>query len=125
MSYITDLGGVPGSFLALPAVFSRGGTLLVPSSAINVVIWQAPFPCTVTNVRGYAVGAAGTTVNARKNSSLTHLASDLTLTSTGTWLDGGAVQNVSYSTGDEMEIMLTGIGGSPSEIAVQLDLTRP
>jgi len=108
-----------------PLTCSRGGTLLTPQSPINVVVWQAPFACTVTNVRGYAVGATGTTVNAQKNGSLPHLAADLTLGSTGSWLDGGAVQNTAYAIGDELEIMLTGIGGTPSQIAVQVDFTRP
>jgi hypothetical protein len=108
-----------------PLTFSRGGTILTPIAPINIVIWQAPFNCTVTNVRGYAVGATGTVINAQKNSSLTHLAANLTLSSTGTWLDGGAVQNTTYVSGDEMEMMLVSIGGSPSQIAVEIILTRP
>lgn len=108
-----------------PLTFSRGGTVKNPSSPDNSVVWQAPFACTVTNVRGFASGATGTTVNARKNGTLTHLASDLTLSSTGSFLDGGAVQNTAYAKDDYLEIMLTGIGGSPTQIVVQVDFTRP
>jgi hypothetical protein len=108
-----------------PLTFSRGGVLLTPSNPVNVIVWQAPFACTVTALRGYASGAIGTTINARKNGTLTHLASDLTLGSADTWLDGGSVQNTAYSTNDKMEIMLTGIGGAPTQVAVQVDFTRP
>jgi len=104
-------GGGTVTITLLPLAFARGGTLLTPSAPINV--------------RGYVVGATGSTVNARKNGTLTHLSSDLTLGSTGTWLDGGAVQNTAYVANDSMEIMLTGVGGSPTELAIQVDLTRP
>jgi hypothetical protein len=120
---------VIGSFLtsvlqiALP--FARGGTILTPSAPNNVIVWRAPFACTVTAVKGYVSGATGSTVNARKNGTLTHLASDLTLSSADAWMDGGAVQNTAYAIGDKMEIMLTGVGGSPTEAAVQIELTRP
>lgn len=120
---------VIGSFLtsvlqtSLP--FARGGTVLKPSAPVNVIVWRAPFSCTVTAVKGYTSGATGSTVNARLNGTLNHLSSDLTLGSADTWLDGGAVQNTAYVTGDKLEIMLTGIGGTPSELAVQVDFTRP
>lgn len=119
------MGGGATIVVQTPLTFSRGGTLLTPQSPANVVIWRAPFACTVTAVKGFAVGATGTTINARKNGASTHLASDLTLNATGIWIDGGAVQNMAYAIGDELEIMLTGIGGSPTQIAVQVDFTRP
>lgn len=111
--------------VVLPLTFSRGGTVLTPSGAVNIMIWRAPFSCTVTAVKGFASGATGTTVNARRNATSLHLASDLTIGSADTWLDGGAVQNTAYVSGDEMEIMLTGIGGTPTQVAVQVDFTRP
>lgn len=120
---------VIGSFLtsvlqiALP--FARGGTVLSPQNPINITVWRAPFPCTVTAVKGYTLDATGTTVNARINGASTHLATDLTISSAGSWLDGGAVQNMAYTTGDRLEIMLTSIVGGPSQIAVQVEYTRP
>ena len=108
----------------IPFTFARGGTLLTPQNPISVMVWRAPFACTVTAVKGFAKGATGTTINARKNEALTHLASDLTISSTDAWLDGGAVQNQSYLVGDELEIMLTGIGGSPTQVAVQVEYAR-
>jgi hypothetical protein len=40
-------------------------------------------------------------------------------------MDGGAVQNTGYSAGDKMEILVQSVAGSPTQIAVQVDLTRP
>ena len=105
-------------------LFGRGGTVLSPTVPINIIVWRAPFACTVNAVKGYVVGATGTTVNARKNGSLNHLSSNLSLGSTDTWLDGGAVQNTSYAIGDKMEIMITSVSGSPTEVAIQVELTR-
>lgn len=120
---------VIGTFLtsilqtALP--FARGGSILSPSAPVNVMVWRAPFACTVTNVRGYVVGSTGSTVNARRNGTDNHLSSDLTLGSTDTWLDGGSVQNVAYVAGDKLEIMFVSLSGSPSQVDIQVDFTRP
>lgn len=107
------------------AAFSRGGTVLTPTAAINVIVWRAPYACTVTAVKGYRVGGTGATVNARKNGASNHLASDLSLTSADTWMDGGAVQNTAYAAGDKLEIMVVTVAGSPTQVAVQVDYTRP
>jgi hypothetical protein len=96
-----------------------------PSGAANYIVWRAPFACTVTNVRGYRVGGTGATINARKNGSSNHLSSALSLTSADTWQDGGGVQNTSYSAGDKLEIMVVSVTGSPTQIAIQLDYSRP
>jgi hypothetical protein len=129
----THSGGVAGRFLretsatafAFEAIaFSRGGTMLDPV-AKNIIVWRAPFACTVTNVRGYRVGGTGATVNARKNGTLNHLAADLSLTSADSWMDGGAVQNAAYAAGDKLEIMIVSVAGTPTQVAVQVDYTRP
>ena len=104
---------------------SRGGTVLSPTGAINVIVWRAPYPCTVTNVRGYRVGGTGATINARRNGSSNHLSSDLSLSSADTWTDGGSVQNTAYAAGDKLEIMVASVTGSPTQVAIQVDFTRP
>lgn len=109
-------------------VFSRGGTYIDTAgitAAINIIVWRAPFACTVTAVKGYRVGGTGATINARKNGTDNHLASAVSLSSADTWTDGGSVQNTAYSAGDKMEIMIVSVTGSPTQIAVQIDLTRP
>lgn len=112
--------------LALAArEFSIGGTVLTPTVAINVIAWRAPFACTVVAVKGYRVGGSSCTVNARKNGSSNHLSSAISLSTADTWTDGGAVQNAAYAVGDKLEIMLVLVSGSPSQLAVQVDFTRP
>jgi hypothetical protein len=76
----------------------------------------------VTAVKGYRVGGTGATINARKNGTSTHLASNLSLASADIWTDGGSVQNASYAAGDKMEIMIVSVSGSPTQIAIQVDL---
>lgn len=109
-------------------IISRGGTIFNPdgiSAAVNIIVWRAPFACTVTNVRGYRVGGTGATINARRNGTSNHLASALSLTSADTWMDGGSVQNTAYAAGDKLEIMVVSATGSPTQVAVQVDFTRP
>jgi len=103
---------------------SKGGTFLDPDVR-NVIVWRAPFPCTVTNVRAYRVGGTGATINARKNGTLNHLSSALSLTSADTWQDGGAVSNTAYVAGDKLEIMFVTLAGTPTQVAIQVDYTRP
>jgi len=104
-------------------IVSRGGTVLSPTVAINVIVWRAPFACTVTNVRGYRVGGTGATINARLNGVSNHLAAALSLTSADVWMDGGAVQNTAYVAGDKLEIMVVTVAGTPTQIAIQVDFT--
>lgn len=121
--FLRETGATTFVFEAIPT--SKGGTVLSPAAAINVIIWRAPFACTVTNVRGYRVGGTGATINARRNGASNHLASDLSLTSADTWMDGGAVSNTAYVAGDKLEIMVVSITGSPTQVAIQVDFTRP
>ena len=110
---------------AIARPFTLGGTLLSPTAAINVIVWRARFSCTVTHVRGYRVGGSAATINARRNGVDNHLATNLSLTSADTWLDGGAVQNTAYAEGDRMEIMLVTLAGGPDQIDIQVDFSRP
>lgn len=104
---------------------TRGGTILNPSVAINVIVWYAAYACTVTHVLGYVSGATGSVINARRNGTLSLLVSNLTLGSADTWMDGGAVQNAAISIGDKLEIMVISVSGAPTEIAVEIQCTIP
>lgn len=110
---------------ASSVVISRGATVLNPAAAVNVIVWRAPFSCTVTNVRGYRVGGTAATINARRNGSSNHLATALSLTSADSWMDGGTVNNTAYVSGDKLEIMVVSVTGSPTQVAVQVDFTKP
>lgn len=106
---------------------AHGGVLVNPNgitATINVIAWQAPYACTVVAVRGYRVGGTSASINARLNGTNNHLSSALSLTSADTWIDGGAVQNTAYAAGDKLEIMLTAVGGSPTQIGVQVVFVR-
>ena len=89
-----------------------------------MIVWRAPYTCTVTAVKGYRVGGTGATINARRNGAYNHLSSDLSLTSADIWMDGGAVQNTAYVAGDKLEIMIVSLTGNPTQIAVQVDFTK-
>lgn len=108
-------------------IVSRGGTLFASGGLTtggNIIVWRAPYSCTVTNVRGFRSGGSGATVNARRNGSATFLASNLSLTSADDWLDGGAVQNTALVAGDEVEMQVVTVTGSPTQVAVQIDMVR-
>lgn len=111
----------------LDPVISRGGTAVASaglSAGGNFHVWVAPYDCEVIAVKGIRSGGTGATINARRNGSSDHLASALSLTSADTWLDGGAVQNVAYTTGDRLEIMVVTVAGSPTQVGVQVDFRR-
>lgn len=101
----------------------RGVTLLTPS-VIDIVAWRAPYACTVTGVRGYRVGGTGLTVNARKNGTLAHLVTDLSLTLASTWMMSLSVEDVFYAAGDTLEIQIKTVTGVVSQVAVLVELTR-
>jgi hypothetical protein len=103
---------------------SVGGVLLSPAAAINVMVWRAPWACTVTNVRGHRVGGSAASINARKNQASNLLASNLSLATADVWTDGGAVQNASFAAGDDLEVMLISLTGA-TQVAIQVDFTRP
>ena len=116
---IRDSGGAVSG-----ALVQRGGTILTPTGAVDAIVWRASFACLVLAVRGYRSGGTGATINARRNGSGDHLSSDLSLTSANTWMDGGPVQNGTYMIGDKLEIRIRSVGGTPSQVGVQVDLRR-
>lgn len=94
------------------------------TGAINVPVWiYVTKACTVVNVRGYRVGGTGATINARRNGSENFLASNLSLTSADTQMDGGAVQNAALAVGDKVEVMLVSVTGTVTEVIIEIDLT--
>ena len=109
------------------ATFSRGGTLVNAVdglAAMNVVVWIAPYACTVVAVKGYKVGGTNAVINARLNGASNHLSSNLTVSSDSTWTDGGTVQNATYAAGDKLEIMIVSVSGTVTQVSVQVNFTR-
>lgn len=135
LGYVPDPGVTPGDTRYLRedaqwveagvgGLFQRSAAYVNPSGALAVVAWRSPYDCTVLNVRGFRVGGTGATVNARKNGASNHLASDLSLSSAGTWMDGGAVQNATYAAGDYLEFLLQSVAGPPTQAVIQVDFRR-
>jgi hypothetical protein len=112
---------------AATASFSKGAAFLDPAgvAVATVAAWRAPFACTVTNIRGYRVGGTGATINAYKNTTGSPLRSSaLSVSSTSTWVDGGAVQNTAFPVGTTLLVAVISVTGSPTQISVQVDFTR-
>ncbi len=101
-----------------------GVTVYNPIEGINLVVWYAPFACTVTHVRGYRVGGSAAGINARRNHSgyLNHLSSTLALAE-DVWTDDSGVQNTSYAIGDWLEVMIVSQTGNPTQVVVQVEFT--
>jgi hypothetical protein len=102
-------------------IFSKTATILSPTGADDFFAWAAPYGCTVVSVKGFREGGTGATINARKNGSAEHLASDLSLTSADTVMDGGAVQNTTYAEDDWLEVLIQSVSGSPTKISIQVN----
>lgn len=106
--------------------FSVGITLIGAAPANgNYMVWRAPFPCTLTNVRSHFKGGANCVVNARRNQTSNGLSSNFTNSTADAWGDGGSVQNTAYAAGDDLELMLVSTSGAVTEVCIQCDFTRP
>lgn len=117
-------GGVTTPSLTLPATattVSKSLVITAPAGAVSYVVWRAPKACTVVAVRGYRVGGTGATVNAQKNAS-DLLATDLSLSTAGTWLSGPSVQNAVFAAGDSLTVAIRSVTGSPTAVTIQVDL---
>lgn len=114
-----------GTFAYEAIAFSAGATVLSPASSQTIMVWRAPFACTVTNVRSHFKGGTSIVVNARRNQSSNHLSSNHTNSTADAWGDGGSVQNTAYAAGDDLEIMIVTVNGAVTEASIQVDFTRP
>ena len=106
---------------SLPTV---GGTVLSPGVTGNLVVWRAPFACTVTRLWGFIDGSTGSTINALHNFS--NMFNTLTLGTADTWIDGGApTSGASFAVGDNLGFQVLSVSGSPNFISFQVNFTRP
>ena len=106
--------------------FSRGGTLYKSDGLAtgSFVVWRAPFACTATKISAYRADGTAATINAKKNSS-DLLSGDLSLTNATTWYSSSTLQNASFAIDDRLEIEIASVSGSPTQIIIQVDFTRP
>lgn len=107
-------------------IFERGGTMFNAAgitAGANIIVWEAVEPSNVTYFKGYRVGGTGATINARKNGASNHLAVALSLAVADVWTPGSPLQNVSYVTGDKLEIMLVSVTANPTQVAIVVGLS--
>jgi len=113
------------SYYTLPKqqVFSKGGAILSPIPQ-TIVIWRAPFACTVTAVRGYQDTGTGSVITAYDGAT-DLLSTDIAISSAATWQDGGSLAQTAVSAGDSIAIKVVSVSGSPNYLVIQVELTQP
>jgi hypothetical protein len=104
-------------------VFSKGAAISSPT-AQTIVIWRAQFPCTVTAVKGYQDTGTGSVVTAY-DGTMDLLSTDITISSSATWQDGGSLAKTTVSAGDSIAIKVVSVSGSPNYLVVQVEMTQP
>lgn len=107
----------------IPLIETKGGVFLDPTGAEDVVVWRAPFACTVIKIQGNQVGGTSSAVNARKNGTDALLAADLAVTA-GSWSSTSTIQNASFAVDDSLEIRLISLVGTPTTITIQVECAR-
>lgn len=124
------LGGLIGSdgvnVVELPPpTFTKPGVMVGPTAPVDIVVWRAPWSCTLASFRAYQLAGGSVNVNARRNGTAEHLAADLNVPPAA-WTTAGAVQNTTYVAGDSLEFRLKApLVGLPIEVAFLLEFTRP
>lgn len=113
-------GGSSGS--SVSGIESKSAAVLSPTGAVDVIIWRAPFACTVTKIQAYTVGGTSTNVNALKNASAL-LASDLVSTA-GSWVSTTTIQNASVSINDSITLQIISVSGTPTATTIQIECTQ-
>ena len=107
--------------------FTVGGVLKTPTAADDVLIWTAPFACSLTAVKAWQDTGTGSVINAFRGSlasPTTFLTANYTLLAADTTEDGGATQNTTVASDTKVYIRLVSVSGSPNEVGIQLHLTR-
>jgi len=113
------------SYYSLPKqqAFSKGGAILSPV-AQTIVIWQAPFACTVTAVKGYQDAGTGSVITAYDGFT-DLLSTDITISSAATWQNGGSLAMTGVLPGDSIAIKVVSVSGSPNYLVIQVEMTQP
>jgi hypothetical protein len=93
------------------------------TSAPGVVyVKEARYKCTVINAYARRTGGTGATVNARRAGADIRSA-DLSLTTTS-WTGFGTLQNTSFTDGQDFDIEIATVAGSPTQIVIYLVVRR-
>jgi hypothetical protein len=114
--------GCPSSGSSSSEIITKGGVFLAPSGASDIVVWRAPYACTVSKIQVFTVGGTSATINAMKGAS-DLLASDL-VGSAGTWNSSTTIQNASFAVDDALTVQIISLSGSPTAVTIQVECTR-
>ena len=112
------------SYYTIPKthLFRKGAVIQSPVPQ-KIAIWRAPYPCTVTAIKGYQDSGTGSVITVYDGST-DLLLTDMTISQAGTWQDGGALAKTSLLAGDSIVIRIVTVSGSPNYISVQVDLSE-
>lgn len=112
--------------LALASTLFERGTVITDSDGIDlidVVIWRAPYDCTVVATRGFRVGGDGCIIRARRGD-LPLNVSDLSLVNQEQWYVGQDVQNGTFAAGDALVLEVVSVQGTVTEVTIQVEFRR-
>ena len=107
--------------------FTVGGTILNATGALTVIVWRAPFSCTVTAVHAQVDTGTTTVVNAGKGfvgGTTEFCSADITISPADAWEVGTVDQNTSLVSGDAVYLELI-THGTETQVTIQVTLTRP
>ena len=108
--------------------FSVGGTIVSPTGSVTYIAFNAPFNCTLRNMYGWVGGDINSTINAIHNSVSSVLQNNFTLSAANTWLSCTGLfgsPTASFVSGDSLQVEVTSVSGSPTQIGIQLNFTQP
>lgn len=100
---------------------SKGLVFPDPTGPVTFAVYRATRAGTITGVFGYRQGGTAVTVNATKNGA-DLLTTNLSLSTDSTWLAGAPLQNTTVAVGDSLAVAIRSIGGTPAEVAIQIDI---
>ena len=113
-------GKVPTAQLPVVTT-SKGLAVSDPTGAATYIVYRAVKAGTVVGVFGNRQGGTGATVNATKNGS-DLLSSNLSLVTDSTWMAGATLQNTTVAIGDTFAVSIRSITGTPTAVAIQIDI---
>lgn len=106
--------------------FTVGAVVKSPVDGDLVIVWRAPFACTVTAVRGYSDAGTTSVVNAFKGtlaSPTNFCSTNITIDPADAW-ENGTVTTSTVAAGDAVGVRVV-TAGTATELSIQIDFTRP
>lgn len=111
---------------SITSAFTKNAGLTNPngitSGAYLIPAFRSNGSFTVTGIHAQRLGGSGVAINAYKNTpASSHLAVNMNISSTGTWISSGIITNSSYTLGDSLYISIVSLSGLPTAVSIQVD----